>query len=222
MKTVVVIPAYNEAKRITDVVANVQRFVKDVIVVDDGSRDGTFAAARRLDGVIVLRHRVNLGKGAALKTGSEYARRIGADTLVYLDADGQHRPEELPSLLVPIETKGVDIVFGVRSIVEQTSMPFVARLGNLFLSAATRTLFHISVADTQCGYRALAMRAYDRIRWESSNYTVETEMIVRAGRNGLRTAEVPISTVYNDQYKGTTVFDGLRIFYHMLLWRIHP
>ncbi len=219
MKVLAVIPAFNEAARIRPVLKQIRLFVDQIVVVDDGSTDGTSAAAAGLGAAVcVLRHRVNLGKGAALKTGCEAASRLGADTIVLVDADGQHQPPDIPRLIKALETTGADIVFGSRKI--GSTMPLMMRIGNTFLSAVIKLLFGVHVTDTQSGFRVFRAAVFDQIKWNSRNYSVETEMIVNVGKRALRTAEVPIATVYHDKYKGTTVIDGIRILCNILIWKL--
>lgn len=204
------------------VVHDALRYVEHVIVVDDGSGERNRSMFERLpkQGVTVVRHRINLGKGAALKTGAQVAQLRGAEVIVFLDSDGQHRPKDIPRLVAPIEARGLDIVFGSRRI--NRTMPWMMRVGNHFFSIATNLLFRIWVSDTQSGFRAFRAAALAQLDWGSPRYAVETEMIVNAGKHRLRYAEVEIQTIYHDKYKGTTVFDGLRIFIDMLLWRLSP
>ncbi len=215
----VIIPAFNERERIVPIVDEAKRYVHEVIIVDDGSDDGS---RRFLDGLtdraLVLRHRINLGKGCALRTGITAAIARGADVIVMMDADGQHKPSDIPRLVGALEEKDVDVVFGSRRI--NSSMPTAMRLGNHFFSIATNLLFRIFVSDTQSGFRAFKAAVYPKLEWQSPRYAAETEMIVNAGKHHLRYCEVLIDTIYHDKYKGTTVFDGLRIFANMLMWRI--
>ena len=220
-KTAVVIPAQNEAARIAPVVRGARECARYVIVVDDGSTDETGAAAKSA-GAIVLRHRINLGKGAALRTGFAAACRLGAKYIACIDGDGQHKPQDVPRLVAPLFSGEADIVFTARAMGLGEAMPLVRNLGNRFLSGAARFMFGISVRDTQCGFRAMTAEAFEKVRWISSDYAVETEMVVRAGRAGLRCREVEIETIYLDRHKGTSALDGLSIFLRMLLWRIFP
>lgn len=219
MKKIVVVPAFNEGPRIKDVLARIEDFVDQVVVVDDGSTDKTAEIAKQVSNKIcVLKHRMNLGKGASLKTGCLAALKLGADVIVIMDADGQHKPEDIPRFIKEIEEKGVDIVFGSRKIGK--GMPLMMMLGNKFLSIITNILFKIYISDTQSGFRAFKATVFDKIKWNSTRYSVETEMIVRTGKNKLKFDEIEIQTIYHDKYKGTTVFDGLRIFFNLLIWRI--
>ncbi len=210
-----VIPAHNEQTTIRGTIAGIQRYVNHIIVVDDGSVDRTSEAIKDT-GAIVLRHRVNLGKGAALKTGCDYALMKGAEKIVVLDADGQHEPAEIPAFLQALNN--ADIVFGSRQ--RSISMPLVLKFGNWFINKTLQRLSAISVQDSQCGYRAFTVEAYRKIRWHASDYYMETEMIINAGKHALRSAHVPIRTIYADKYKGTTVLDGIKIVLKILGGRI--
>ncbi|HII17047.1 TPA: glycosyltransferase family 2 protein [Candidatus Woesearchaeota archaeon] len=211
----VVIPAYNEAGRIGGVLEKVKKHAQNVIVVDDGSRDKTSHEAEE-HAVIALRHAVNLGKGAALKTGCDYAVKNGALRMVVLDADAQHNPEHIPAFFSALAHH--DIVFSYRK--RTKAMPAVLRFGNWFISSAATLLYGIRLRDTQCGYRAFTEGAYKRIRWSASDYSMESEMIANAGKQKLRYAELPIETIYADRYKGTTILDGIKIVINMLWWRL--
>ncbi|RMF06659.1 glycosyltransferase family 2 protein [Candidatus Woesearchaeota archaeon] len=211
-----IMPAYNEEKRIGKVLESLLKKVENVVVVDDGSSDGTYEEAGNWP-VHILRHPVNLGKGAALKTGCEYAVSQNADVLVFIDADGQHHPEEIDNLLREIK-EGKDIVFGVRKF--DKNMPAILKLGNKIISSVMRFLYRINIKDTQSGFRCMTRKAYERIRWKSTDYSVESEMIARAGKEGLKYGEVTIKTLYSDKYKGTTVIDGIKIVADLVWWRI--
>ena len=216
----VVIPAKDEQGRVGPVVKRVRSETEGaptVYVVDDGSHDETAAAAREA-GARVLRHRVNLGKGAALLTGAEAAVKGGAQLLVLMDADGQHDPGDLSRILEPLLAGRADLVLGYRPFTGE--MPPAMRLGNVILSGLFGALFGLPVRDTQCGYRALTAKMLEKLRWTALDYAVETEMLVHAARARLRIEEVPIATVYHDRYKGTTPVDGLRILANMLRWRL--
>ncbi len=210
----IIIPARNEEQHIASVVEQAKHY-GPVIVVDDGSRDGTASCAEQ-SGAIVLRHAVNLGKGAALKTGCDYALMKGAEAFIVLDADGQHEPKEIPSFVEALKTS--DIVFGSRKVPE--AMPMVLKFGNAFLSTSLRMLYGIRVKDTQCGYRAFTAAAYKSLRWEATDYFVESEMVIKVGKGKLNYGEIPIQTIYSDRYKGTTVLDGVLIVSKMIFGKV--
>ena len=214
-KTWIIIPANNEEKNIAEVVKKSKKFSEKVVVVDDGSQDKTLFIAEK-SGAFVLKHIVNLGKGAALKTGCEYAVKKGAEKIVVLDADGQHDPKEIPEFVKALDN--VDIVFGYRRL--NKKMPFVLRYGNWFIFFMTKLLFGLKIADTQCGYRSFTADAYNKIKWDAADYSMESEMIANAGKAHLKYSQIPIETIYSDKYKGTTVIDGIRIVLNMVWWRL--
>jgi glycosyltransferase involved in cell wall biosynthesis len=211
----VIIPAHNEKRHISKIIRRAKRQSSNIIVVDDGSDDNTSELAEKAEAV-VLRHIVNMGKGAALKTGCDYSIKKGARRLVVLDADGQHKPEDIPRFLEALEK--ADIVFGSR--VRRGKMPFVFKFGNSFINKVNDILFGIRLKDTQSGFRAFTADAYKKIRWDSQSYSVEAEMIANVGRKNLKYSEIFIKTIYSDRYKGTTVLDGVKIVLNMVWWRL--
>lgn len=217
----VIIPARNEICRLPALLTQLPDAVNGnrlrVIVVDDGSTDGTGDAARQA-GALVLRHAINLGKGASLKTGCDAARRLRAEVVVVMDADGQHDPADLPRLVAPVVDGEADLVLGYR--LRDGSMPAVLRFGNAGLNLTLRLMFGAAFLDSQCGYRTIRMAVYPLVRWRASDYAVESEMLVRAVRAKLRVVEVPIATIYHDRYKGTQPLDGVRILGRLARLRI--
>lgn len=212
----IIIPGYNEESHIYDVVLRVKKQgFKNVVFVDDGSRDKSGELAKKA-GAKVLRHIVNMGKGAAAKTGCDYALKSGADILVLLDADGQHKPEDIKKFIGKINNK--DIVFGYRKLNE--NMPAVMRLGNWGINKSSHIINGIKVRDTQSGFRCMTADAYRKVRWTSNNYSMESEMISNVAKHRLKYAEIPIETIYLDGFKGTTVIDGVKIFINMLKFKI--
>ena len=210
-----VIPAYNELKNIGNIIKKTKKYVDNIIVVDDGSSDKTKETAEK-SGAIVLRHVVNLGKGATLKTGCDFAIKKGAKFIVALDADAQHNPNDIPRF---IEKLGkYDIVFSYRKA--SSKMPLVLRFGNWLISNVVGILYGIKLKDTQCGFRAFSKEAYKKIRWNVSDYSMESEMIAKAGKQRLKYVQIPIETIYSDRYKGTTIIDGIKIVLNMLWWKV--
>ncbi len=212
----IIVPGYNEARYIRKVIRDIHNVgFSHVLFSDDGSSDASGRIATE-EGAVVLRHIVNMGKGAALKTGCDYAVEHGARYLVVLDADGQHDPKEIPAFLHGLESH--DIVFGYRRF--NRRMPLVFRIGNSLINAFSQFVTGLALRDTQSGYRAFTASGYRKIRWNALDYSMESEMIVRAGKAGLSYAEVPIKTRYADKYKGTTVLDGAKILFNLLWWRL--
>jgi len=215
MRYFVVITAFNEAPRIGPLLKKVKKFTKRIIVVDDGSLDKTGEVAQR-EAVKVLRHRVNLGKGAAIKTGVEMAFSKKAEAVVLLDADGQHNPLHIPEFVGELR-RGYDIVFGTRIGAEA---PFVRFIGNRLGSFLISLLFGIYRRDMLCGFIAFTRSAYEKIKWESTGYGVETEIVARTGKNKLKYGEIPIETIYKDKYKGVTILDAIGVLLNIPKWLI--
>lgn len=189
------------------------------IVVDDGSKDRTSQLAKTVKGALVFRHRTNLGKGAAVKTGCDAACKMKVDYIVLMDGDGQHNPKEIAKLLkATIKSRQPILVIGSRR--KSKNMPFAMRFGNTVLSRLVQWLFGISIKDTQSGFRCFPSSIYSSIRWNSADYGMETEMLILASYRGINCREIDISTIYHDHYKGTTVIDGLRVLMTLLKWRL--
>ena len=211
----VVLPGLNEEKHVREVITSIEKQgFSNVIFVDDGSSDSTIHEVLKTN-AFVLKHKINLGKGAAVKTGCDYALSKGAKIIVLMDSDGQHDPREIQKFLKALKNK--DIVFGYRNF--NKNMPFTMRFGNIFLSFASSILFGFKIKDTQNGFRVFTSDAYKKIRWFSRDYGLESEMIARASRHNLSYSEVLIETIYHDAHKGTTPLDGVKIFFNMLRFK---
>jgi len=217
-KVFIIIPGYNEEKRVGNVIKTIRHLgFKNIIFVDDGSSDKSSQIAKSA-GADVLCHIINLGKGAAVKTGCDYALKQGANIIVLMDSDGQHRPEDIRRFLKKLEEEKSDIVFGYRII--DKNMPFVMKFGNWFISTATKIIQGIDIRDTQSGFRCMKSGTYRKIRWESTDYSMESEMIANVGKHKLKYSEIPINTIYLDNFKGTTIFDGIRIFINIIRFKV--
>lgn len=213
----ILVPAYDEEKYIGNVLQKLLQVTKNIVVIDDGSSDSTSLIVNKL-GVICLHHPINLGKGAAMKTGCDYVfTKRDAEAVIFMDSDDQHNIDELPLFMHALD-EGFDVVLGYRK--ERENMPRLRQIGNQFSSFVVWLLFGIMVKDIPSGYRAFTKFAYEKLRWESSGYEVETEIIVRIAATKLRYIEVPISTVYHDVNKGFSLIDGLVILIKLLHWRI--
>ena len=215
-KTFAVIAAYNEQAHIKSVVQETKKHVDEVVVVDDGSKDNTKELAKEA-GAAVLSHIINLGKGAALKTGCDYALENGAGSIIAIDADAQHNPKDIPRFLGSL--KGCEVVLSYRQYSE--AMPPILKFGNHFINKTIKFLYGLEIKDSQCGYRAFTANAYKKLRWKASDYSIESEMIAKIGKYKLSYKEIPIETVYSDKYKGTTVLDGIKIVLNLLLWKLN-
>lgn len=190
----VVIPAYNEEHMIGKVVREVASFVSAVLVVDDFSRDATAMQAAEA-GARVIRHPLNLGQGAALQTGMEYALKQGADIIVHFDADGQHSAQDIPSLIQPIREEKVDIVLGSRFL-KKNDIPFVRRL---FLQGAILFTWFFSgilLTDAQNGLRAFSRKGAQAVIIKENRFAHASEIIHHIAQSKLRYVEIPATVRY--------------------------
>lgn len=212
----IIIPAHNETKRVGDVLSNVVQTKHPVVVVDDGSNDNTLNVVKRYK-VTALKHKVNLGKGAAMKTGAEAAFKMGAKAVVFMDADGQHDVKDLDGFIDKLR-EGFSILYGTRQWGK--GVPKERLVGNKLTSFLIKVLYKVSITDILCGYRAFTKRAYRKIKWDSTSYGVEAEMIIRAAKVNLNYCEVPVAAVYLESYKGMTFSHAFQVIYDILRWRI--
>jgi glycosyltransferase involved in cell wall biosynthesis len=210
----VVIPVFEESDRVEQVLSDLSEIDEPIIVVDDGSTDDTAVKAIKHE-VTVLRHRVNLGKGAALRTGARYARDQGSEHIIFMDGDGQHTASMIEDLRKELKTH--PFVIGCRSFEE---MPLFSWLGNHLFYYTARILFGVTVQDTQSGFRGLHASVLEDVMWTSNDYAVETEMLVEAARHGINVSTIPIRTIYHDETKGTDPLHGVGIILSMAYWWI--
>lgn len=213
---VVVIPAYNEAEHLAALLPIVRDQGMPIIVVDDGSQDGTCQVAQRFT-PHVLQHSINLGKGAAMLTGAEYAfQKLHATAIIYMDGDGQHDPRELKNFRQQLEL-GHGVVFGIRDL--WTKMPKQRVVGNILVSLVTQFLFGKYIPDILSGFKAFSRQAFQRIRWEASGYEVEMEIAVHVARKRMKFRLLPIQTLYFDLQRGMNILDSFKAVGHLLSLR---
>lgn len=210
-----VIPTYQNAKTLLKVVADVHRVVDTVFVVDDGSNDGTAALLDKATGnerpEKVLTHPKNCGKGAALKTGLTYARQQGFRYAVTVDADGQHRADDIPALLKAVEEEPDALVIGSRGL-QHENMPAKSTFANRFSNFwfALQTLQRLP--DTQSGLRVYPLRCLHGLRWMSARYEAELTLLVFSAWAGVKLLPVPVSVYYPPRDQRVTHFRPGRDF----------
>ncbi len=196
MKTLILIPAYNAGRWLNQLIERMPPDVDrtDILIVDDGSTDDTLPIAQRC-GVSVTSHGRNLGKGAALKTGFDIGRSRGYDTIVTLDADLQHPPELIPSLVHAIKLGKADLIIGARHR-HGTTMSIARRISNALTSALVSWRVGQKIPDSQSGFRAIRSGILKEIQLTTSRYETETELLIKAADRGFRIGHVPIPTIY--------------------------
>jgi glycosyltransferase involved in cell wall biosynthesis len=220
MNVAALVPAYNEAATIGDVVRGVQPYVSRVLVVDDGSTDGTADEARGA-GASVVAHAANLGKGHAVRTGLSHLLSSDITHVMLLDGDMQHLPDEAPRLLDAARTTGADVVIGERRF-DLSDMPASRYHANRIGSRALSRFVGVPVDDTQCGFRVFRTGTLRQMRLSARGYDIETEMLIKLRRLGGRVASIPVSAVYDGRrsklrpIRDTTRTCFLAVYYRFL------
>jgi len=191
-------PAYNEARSVRQVIEKAQGFVDEILVYDDGSTDDTSKFATDA-GATVIRGNRNRGYGYAIKTLFQLAKMKDADVLVIIDSDGQHNPEEIPSLLEPILNGGYDIVIGSRFSKGKhgVKMPNYRSIGIRTITKFTNAASYKTITDAQSGFRAYSARALSMLTPSENGMSISTEILVKAKDKDLAITEVPITTNYS-------------------------
>lgn len=225
-KVAFVIPAYNEGEVIFSVISNLekqlknQKYLYEIIVVDDGSTDNTVKEARKL-GVVIVSHILNSGSGGATATGLSYAQQKGFDVAVTLDADGQHKSQDVIEGVALMLKGEHDLLIGSR-LLDSKGMSKVKILGNRGLTFVTLMLFGIQVTDSQSGLRVFSRRALEELRWKTSGYEFCSEMLWRAKQQKMSIGEYPIEAIYSDysQSKGQNNWNAFNIIKSLVQRRI--
>lgn len=212
METVVLIPAYNEAKNIEETVLRVKKIGATPLVVDDASTDNTFEIAKK-SGAIVLRHEVNGGKGEAVKTGFNYIfSKLKIKYIVLLDADLQYLPEEIPALIKKLKDKSADFIMGCR---DWSKVPLRHRLGNFVWRFFFNLLFGTKMKDTNCGFMGMTIETAKKIKGLGKGYIIDNYIVSQVVKNKLRIAQVPVSISYKNKsnpLRGIRMVLGVWIF----------
>lgn len=220
-KIVVVLPAYNEASVIGDVLCRIPHRIDDMsvtpVVIDDGSSDNTAEIARQ-NGALVFRHITNLGVGAATITGLRAAQNLDADVIVTMDSDGQHDPEEIQDLVRCLVSGPFDAVIGSRLLSPQ-GMPATRFMANLLLNAVTFAVYGKIVSDSQSGFKVFSRNALNRMKLNASGYEICSEIIGELYRNNLTYKSLPVRAVYTtySHAKGQHFLNGVNIILGLLM-----
>lgn len=217
----VIIPAYNEAQVLEDVLRELLDYNTSyhVAIVDDGSSDDTSTVAGNYP-VHVLVHPINLGQGAALATGIEYALKEKADIVVTFDADGQMRPQDIGTLVDKVVNEGIDVALGSRFLTSPSeAMPRMKRLILKLATGLTRLTTGLKITDTHNGIRAFEAKALRKITITQNRMAHSSEILSEIARNRLTYCEVPVTIRYT-QYskaKGQSIFNSINILYELFM-----
>ncbi len=221
MKTYIVIPAYNEEKSIAKVIKDLKAHnYKNIIVVDDGSKDRTYEIAKK-HGATVLRHIINRGQGAALKTGIDYALSQDAEIVVTFDADGQQLASEIKELVKPVAEGKIDAALGSRFL-KKTKMPFIRRVflkGGAFMFLI---MYGIKLTDSHNGFRALSRKALQNIELNTDRMEHASEIVDEIAKKKIRYKEIPVTVLYTDysMARGQSNWNAFRILFRMIFKKI--
>jgi glycosyltransferase involved in cell wall biosynthesis len=208
---IAVIPCLNEEIYIGEVVFKALNYVNAVIVVDDGSTDATAHIARKAGAGVII-HNVNQGAGSATRSGFQAALKADASIVVTLDGDGQHNPDEIPALLVPVLNGTADLVVGSRFIAPATNMPRYRKFGIDIITWVYNLGSKVKISDSQSGFRAHSQKLLESTHITQNDFGFSIEILVQARKHGLTIREIPISCLYHAH--GSTadpVSHGLRV-----------
>lgn len=217
--TWLVVPLYNEATVVRDVVRNARATFANIVCVDDGSRDNSVAEALA-GGAVVVKHPINLGQGAALQTGIDFAlMQPGAEYFVTFDSDGQHRTEDAERMVQRLRTEPLDIVVGSRFLDDRTNASalkkFVLRLAVIFERLSTG----VKLTDAHNGLRALNRTAATEIRITQNRMAHASEIVGLIGKRKLRYAEEAVQIIYTDysRAKGQSLWNSVNILSELFI-----
>lgn len=199
MKWLTAIPVYNEAKSVATVLAEVRRYSPDILVIDDGSRDGTAEILQQESGITLLTHPQNRGYGAALQSAFQFAKEHDYDVLITMDCDGQHEPARIPVLIEALD--GVDIVSGsryLRDFRQDTPAPTDRRYINATITNELNDRFGLDITDAFCGFKAYNRRAIEKLTITEPGWGMPLELWVQAAQLGLTIREIGVPRIYLD------------------------
>lgn len=214
----VIIPLYNEATVIGRVVTELLEAFTHVVCIDDGSSDDSAAIAKAA-GATIVRHPINLGQGAALQTGFEYAVERGAEYVITFDADGQHRVVDALAMLAKAQQEDTAIIFGSRFLDDRTDPGFLKKLVLKTAVGVTNVATRMKLTDAHNGLRVIRRDAFSRIRLKQDRMAHGTEIVVQLGRTGLPYAEYPVEVLYTDysKAKGQSLLNSINILIDLVI-----
>jgi len=214
------IPCYNTAQFIYNIVIKAKEYSDEVVVIDDGSSDGTFESAQSA-GARIIRHKVNLGYGEAIKSSFRYAQKRKADILVIIDGDGQHDPDEIPLLLNPVLKEHVDLTIGSRFLAHSKTMPSYRRFGILLITTLWNLGARIRVSDSQSGFRAYNMKKFMTMSFNENDMGISIEIIEKARHLNASIREVPVSCTYDHtRIDSNALSHGIKVAFTVLKIRV--
>jgi glycosyltransferase involved in cell wall biosynthesis len=226
-KLSVIVPVFNERNTVAEIVRRMRSVdlpvEREIVVVDDGSDDGTRAVLTQLadSTVRIVKHGVNRGKGAAIRTGLENST---GDVVLVQDADLEYDPEDWPKLLAPILKGRARVVYGSRFTGERRNMLFLHWVGNRFLSLVTNVLYNSTLSDMETCYKLFRREVLDGVQLRANRFDFEPEFTAKVLRRGIRIYEVPISYAGRELHEGKKITwrDGISALWTLVKYRFVP
>ena len=221
MKTYIIIPAYNEEKTIAKVIKDLKKNkYENIIIIDDGSKDKTYEVAKK-SGANVIKHIINRGQGAALKTGFDYALNKKADIVITFDADGQHLASEIKKIIAPVSNNSVDVALGSRFL-KKIKMPLIRKI---FLKGGALIfliMYGIKLTDSHNGFRAISKKALQKMDLKTDGMEHASEIIEEIAKKKIRFKEIPVTILYTDysKAKGQSTWNAFSIFFRMIFKKL--
>lgn len=230
MKLSIIMPVYNETNTISEIVkrvknTNIGDIEKEIIIIDDGSTDGTSNKIKSIKGVISLRHDLNIGKGAGIRTGLKHST---GDIIIIQDGDLEYDPNEYPKLIKPILEGKAEVVYGSRYLSEKghlkdyNHLTFkVHKIGNQLLSKVTNLLYNTYLTDMETCYKIFTKRVAEKLNLKSNDFTIEAEITAKIRKNNFNIIEVPINYYSRnyDEGKKITYIDGIKALFSLIKYK---
>lgn len=218
----VVIAAFNEEKKIIGVIKGLKKNgYRNIVVVDDGSRDRTYNIISKQN-IHALKHFINRGQGASLKTGIDYAVRNGAKYVVTFDADGQHNPKEIERLLKPVVSGRFEVALGSRFLRKDSNTPWIRRVVLKIGVLVIWVMYGVKLTDSHNGFRVFSRKAAQKIQITSDRMEHASQIVEEIHKNNLKYKEVPVTITYSDysKGKGQSGWNSIRIAFRMLFRKL--
>jgi len=220
MKLSIIVPVYNEEKTIEKVIKELKKLKinKEIIVVDDGSKDKTPQILKKIKGIKVITHKTNKGKGAAVTTGIKHAK---GDAIIIQDADLEYKPKDIPKLIKAMKIFDADAVYGYRFIKRSGKKLLLHDIGNMFLSFITSLLFLYSIPDMETGYKLIKRKALEGICFRAKRFEIEPEITAKLIKKGCKIVFVPIDFEARgfEEGKKIRIWDGIIALFTLLKFR---
>lgn len=196
MRSIAIIPTFNEEKNIIQLISELKKYIKDILIVDDGSTDKTLKLIRNIEKINIITNLKNHGKGNAIKKGFQFAIKKNYDLVILLDGDGQHKPSEIGKFIK--KSDNYDLIIGNR-MHNHYDMPLIRRFVNKIDSLIVSKIISFKVDDVHCGYRAIRTDLIKKLDLKSERFEIEAEIVLKAIKKNAKIANLNISCIYSNQ-----------------------